>query len=119
MGSGESEYKRGYDAKVRLLARRGRPEGVMTYSDIMAVGAMDAARSHGVKIPEEIRFIGCGNDALLCEMGTPLSSIDIGGHELGQKAGRLALRMIASGHRAATHKVLVTPKLVKRKSSEK
>jgi LacI family transcriptional regulator len=119
MGSGESEYKRGYDAMVRLLGRRGRPEGVMTYSDIMAIGAMDAARGHGVKIPDEMRFIGCGNDALLCEMAIPLSSIDIGGHELGQKAGRLALRVIASGHRAGTHRVLVTPKLIRRKSSEK
>ena len=119
MGSGESEYKRGHDAMVRLLGRPGRPEGVMAYSDIMAVGAMDAARSQGVKIPEAMRFIGCGNDALLCEMAIPLSSIDIGGHELGQKAGRLALRVIASGHRAGAHKVLVMPKLVKRKSSEK
>lgn len=119
MGSGESEYKRGYDAMLRLLGRRGRPEGVMTYSDIMAVGAMDAARSQGVKIPEEMRFIGCGNDALLCAMAIPLSSIDVGGHELGQKAGRLALRVIASGHRAGAHKILVTPKLIKRKSSEK
>jgi LacI family transcriptional regulator len=119
MGSGESEYKRGYDAMVRLLGRRGRPEGVMTYSDIMAVGAMDAARSHGVKIPEAMCFIGCGNDELLCGMAIPLSSIDVGGHELGQKAGRLALRVIASGQRPGTHKVLVTPKLIKRKSSEK
>jgi LacI family transcriptional regulator len=119
MGSGESEYKRGYDAMVRLLSRRGRPEGVMAYSDIMAVGAMDAARGRGVRTPEEMRFIGCGNDALLCEMAIPLSSIDLGGHELGQKAGRLALRVIASGHRAGTHNVLVTPKLIQRKSSEK
>ena len=87
MGSGESEYKRGSDAMVRLLARRGRPEGVMTYTDVMAIGAMDAARSHGVKIPEEMRFIGCGNDSRLCEIGVSLSSIDIRGQELGRGLG--------------------------------
>jgi LacI family transcriptional regulator len=118
-GSGESEYKRGFDAMVRLLARRGRPEGVMTYTDLMAVGAMDAARSHGVRIPEEMRFIGCGNDALLGEIGISLSSIDIRGHELGQRAGRLALRVIATGQNSGTHKLIVTPKLVKRESSAK
>jgi LacI family transcriptional regulator len=117
MGSGESEYKCGSDAMVRLLARRGRPEGVMTYTDVMAIGAMDAARSHGVKIPEEMRFIGCGNDSLLCEIGVSLSSIDIRGQELGQRAGRLALRSIAAGHKAGIHKVIVAPKLVKRESS--
>ena len=91
MDSEESEYRRGHEAMLRLLARRGRPEGVMTYTDLMAVGAMDAARSHGVRIPEEMRFVGCGNDALLCEMEISLTSIDLRGRELGQRAGRLAL----------------------------
>jgi LacI family transcriptional regulator len=119
MGSGEGEYKRGLDTMTRLLARRGRPEGVMTYTDVMAVGAMDAARSHGVKIPEEMRFIGCGNEVLLGEIGIPLSSIDLRGYELGQRAGRLALRVIAPGRKPGTHKILVPPKLIKRESSAK
>ena len=119
MGSGESEYKRGFDAMIRLLARRGRPEGVMAYTDVMAVGAMDAARGRGLKIPEEMRFVGCGDDALLGEIGISLSSIDLRGHELGQRAGRLALRVIESGQKSGSHKVFVTPKLVKRESSAK
>jgi LacI family transcriptional regulator len=119
MGSGEGEYKRGFDTMVQLLARRGRPEGVMTYTDVMAVGAMDAARSHGVKIPEEIRFIGCGNEVLLGEIEISLTSIDLRWHELGQKAGRQALRVIASGQKSGNHKIFVTPKVVKRESSAK
>jgi LacI family transcriptional regulator len=90
----------------------------MAYNDVMAVGAMDAARLHGVRIPEEMCFIGCGNDEQACQMGMPLSSIDIAGQEVGHKAGRLAIRMVASGRKAQTHKVLVTPKLVKRLSSQ-
>ena len=114
----ESEYKRGYDAMLRLLGRRGPPDGVMTYTDMMAVGAMDAASSHGIKIPEEVRFVGCGEDLLLCGMRFQLTSIDMGGREVGQKAGRLALRAIASGNGSGTHRALVKPKLVRRKSSE-
>jgi len=118
-GSGETDYKRGYDSMQKLLRRRIRPDGVMAYNDVMAVGAMDAARLHGARIPEEVCFIGCGNDEQVCQMGMPLSSIDIGGHEVGQKAGRLALRMIVSGRKAQSHKILVAPKLVKRTSSVK
>jgi len=117
-GSGEPDYTRGYDAMQKLLRRRVPPEGVMAYNDVMAVGAMDAARLHGVRIPEEMCFIGCGNDEQACQMGMPLSSIDIAGQEVGHKAGRLAIRMVASGRKAQTHKVLVTPKLVKRLSSQ-
>jgi LacI family transcriptional regulator len=118
MSPEEGEYKHGYDAMVRLLGRSGRPDGVMTYTDMMAVGAMDAASSHGIKIPEEMRFVGCGEDPLLCGMRFPLTSIDMGGREVGQKAGRLALRAIASGNDSGTHRALVKPKLVRRKSSD-
>lgn len=117
MGTGESEYRCGFDAMVKLLGRRGRPDGVMAYSDMIAVGAMDAALSLGVKIPEEMIFVGSGNDVLLCEMRTPLSSIDIAGREIGQKAGRMALRLIGEGKASGSRKVLVAPRLVKRASS--
>jgi DNA-binding LacI/PurR family transcriptional regulator len=92
---------------------------VMAYTDLMAVGAMDAASSHAVKIPDEMKFVGCGDDLLLCAMRIPLTSIDIAGHELGMKAGQLALRAIGNGSRKAAQKVLVKPKLVKRMSTEK
>jgi LacI family transcriptional regulator len=115
----ESEYQRGYDAVERLMQRRGRPDGVMAYTDLLAVGAMDAALHHAVKIPEEMRFIGCGNDATLCGMRIPLSSIDTAARELGLKAGQLALRAVASNHTMRAQRLLVLPKLVKRRSSEK
>jgi LacI family transcriptional regulator len=115
----EAEYKRGYEAIARLLGRRGRTDGVMAYTDMMAIGAMDAANSQGIKIPEEMRFVGCGDDPLLCAMRIPLTSINIGGHELGAKAAQLALRAIGNDSRKGTHKILVKPRLVKRRSSEK
>lgn len=114
-----SEYERGHAAMMRLLGRRGRPDGVMASTDMVALGAMDAAGSQGIKIPEEMRFVGCGDDASLCSMKIPLTSINIAGRELGTKAGQLALAAIASGNGNKPQRVLVKPKLVKRKSSEK
>lgn len=115
----ESEYQRGYQAMERLLGRRGRPDGLMAYTDMLAVGAMDAACQHSVKIPEEMRFVGCGDDALLCGLKFPLTSIDTAGRELGLKAGQMALRAISSGKSARPQRTLVLPKLVKRRSSER
>jgi LacI family transcriptional regulator len=114
----ESEYARGFAAMERLLKRRGRPDGVMTFTDLLAVGAMDAASQHGVRIPEEMRFVGCGNDPALCAMRIPLTSIDIAGGELGERAGKLALRAIQNGGGNGSNHVLVKPRLVKRQSSE-
>jgi len=113
-----NEYARGREAMERLLGRRGRPDGVIAYTDLMAVGAMDEASHCGIKIPEEMLFVGCGDDALLCQMRLPLTSVDTGERNLGQRAGRMALRAIGNGKGKASQRVLVQPRLVKRKSSE-
>ncbi|HUA98547.1 MAG TPA: LacI family DNA-binding transcriptional regulator [Terracidiphilus sp.] len=117
MNADESEFVRGYTAMERLLARRGRPDGVMTYTDMLAAGAMEAAGGARVRVPEDIRFVGCGNDAAICGMRIPLTSMDVGGRELGQRAGKLALRVIHEGGRS-TYRALVKPRLVRRRSSE-
>jgi LacI family transcriptional regulator len=113
MGAKTGEYRRGFDGMQRLLEGRGRPDGVMAYSDMIAVGAMDASLSHLIRIPEGIAFVGSGDDTRLCEMRVPLSSVSIQGHEVGQRAGRMALRL-AANHSTATRKVLVAPRLVER-----
>lgn len=118
MSAEGSEYQRGFDAMERLLGRRGRPDGVMTYTDLLAVGAMDAASRHGVRIPEELRLVGCGDDPQLCRLRIPLTSIDTGGQELGDKAGKLAVRLLSSTNGKGTQRILVKPKVVKRQSSE-
>ena len=41
-----------------LLARPNRPTAIFCESDEMAFGAMQAARRHGLKIPEDISIIG-------------------------------------------------------------
>lgn len=118
MNPQQSEYQCGSEAMARLLARRGRPDGVMTYTDMLAVGAMDAATLSGVRIPEDIRFAGCGNDPRLCQMRVPLTSVETGGQDLGEKAGKLALRLIGHPGGRGSQSVLLKPKVVKRRSSE-
>jgi LacI family transcriptional regulator len=117
MGTGESEYRRGFQAMAKLLAGRNHPDAVAAYTDSMALGAMDAAMSAGMKIPSEISFVGCGNTAVLCDMRVPLTSVDLCGREIGQKAGRMALRPPTPGKTAGGRGSLVKPKLVKRSSS--
>jgi LacI family transcriptional regulator len=119
MSFDKDEYTRGREAMERLLNRRGRPDGVIAYTDLMAVGAMDEASRCGVRIPEEMRFVGCGDDALLCQMRIPLTSVDTGERDLGQRAGRMALRSIGNSNGKAAQRVLVKPRLVKRTSSKK
>ncbi len=119
MGGDTAGYRRGFEGMLRLLEGRGRPDGVMTYSDMIAVGAMDAALSRSIKIPDAIAFVGCGNETQLCEMRVPLSSVAIPGHEVGQKAGRMALQLVTKSTGAGPRRALVSPKLIERSSSRR
>lgn len=118
MNMQQSEYQRGSEAMEKLLSRRKRPDGVMAYTDMLAVGAMDEAIRSGVRIPEDMHFVGCGNDPLLCHMRIPLTSVDTGGEDLGEKAGQLALRLVGHPKAKGAQDILLKPKVVKRRSSE-
>ena len=117
LGAETSEYRRGFDGMLRLASGKTRLDGLVAYTDMMAVGAMDAAQSNGIDIPKEIAVIGSGNEVRLCEMRVPLSSIDTAGYEVGQSAGRTALRRISGAAGSGARNVLVPPKLVLRRSS--
>jgi DNA-binding LacI/PurR family transcriptional regulator len=48
----------GYTATLDLMARDRPPTAVLAFSDIMAVGALDAMHTLGVKVPEEVSVAG-------------------------------------------------------------
>src|SRR5580698_10052864 len=51
----------GYQAMQELLTLETRPDAVFCYNDLSAIGAMKAAMNAGLRIPEDIAFVGCGN----------------------------------------------------------
>ncbi|NIM07667.1 MAG: substrate-binding domain-containing protein, partial [Planctomycetales bacterium] len=56
---GAYSYHSGYEAALRLLDRDDPPDAMFCAADIMALGAMDAARYRlGIKIPDELSVIG-------------------------------------------------------------
>ena len=53
-------YDWGYEAVCQLLedAPEGVPDAIFCANDIIALGALDASRSEGVRVPEEVAVIG-------------------------------------------------------------
>ena len=54
-------FKSGYEAMQRLLDMPQPPTGIFCASDLLACGAIAAARERGVYIPEDISIIGFDN----------------------------------------------------------
>lgn len=115
---GDTGYRSGYEAMQRLMAAKTVPDGVMTYSDLQAMGVRDAALEAGLEIPRQLRILGCGNTLPLCETGLTLSSIDLAYRELGKRAAKIALRGIGEkGNATAQRSVSLSPRIVPRSST--
>jgi LacI family transcriptional regulator len=86
----------GFQVMQELLKLPERPDAVFCYNDLTAVGAIDATLQAGLRVPEDIAFIGCGNLRYAPYLRVPLSSIDHGTAELGRVAGEFALQLSAA-----------------------
>jgi len=106
----------GCELMDRLLALPKTPNAVFCYNDLLAVGAIHSARAHRLRVPEDIAVIGCGNLALSTYLEVPLSSVDQGTLELGERAARLALSLVEN--QPSRRKVsLIEPTVIARAST--
>lgn len=112
----ETGDRAGYEAMRLLLAYKQPPDAVFCYNDLSAIGAMAATMAAGLRVPEDIAFVGCGNFRYAAFLKVPLTSVDQSAQTIGIEAGELALRLIA-GLTVDKRSVLLTPKLVVRASS--
>ncbi|WP_158941744.1 LacI family DNA-binding transcriptional regulator [Granulicella sp. S190] len=105
----------GFQAMQELLKLKPSPDAVFCYNDLMAVGAIEATLQAGLRVPEDIAFIGCGNLRYANYLRVPLSSIDHGTNELGRIAGELALELSANPE--LEPKSLLVPSTLKARAS--
>ncbi|MGR6915273.1 LacI family DNA-binding transcriptional regulator [[Actinomadura] parvosata] len=93
-----------------LLGRDPRPTAILTNTDVLALGVLDAAADLGLKVPEELSVVGF-SDSAAEEAG--LTTIRQAKQEMGAAAGRLLL----SGGTAAPERLLFPYELVVRTST--
>lgn len=115
---GDVETKQlGAEAMRQLLSLKPRPDGVFCFNDPMAMGAMNYALDQGVRIPEDIAVIGCGNLHYDDALSVPLSSINQHSRRIGQEAARIALGILNSKIPAKPESVVLQPELIVRRST--
>lgn len=106
----------GEEAMRALLAVRPALDGVFCFNDPVALGALEAARVAGVRVPEDVAVAGVANLFYDDLLRVPLTSVDQGAAEMGERAASMALDLIA-GKRPPRRVVLLPPRLVARAST--
>jgi LacI family transcriptional regulator len=95
------------------------PVGIMACDDVRARMVLEACRSAGLRVPDDVAIIGVDNNESVCEFADPpLSSIERPDRDMGYEAAALLDRMM-SGQRVPARDVLLPPKgLVTRRSTD-
>jgi LacI family transcriptional regulator len=99
-----------------LLKLKQRPDAVFCYNDTTAIGAIEAVLDAGLRVPEDVAIIGCGNLRYAGYLKVPLSAIDQNTSELGKRAAQLAVEL-AEKPQGDLKSVMIPPKLVAREST--
>lgn len=111
--------EQGAEAMRLLLQRDPRPDGVFCHNDPIAIGAMRTILDAGLRIPEDIALIGCGNLHYDDCLRVGLSSIDQQNERIGQHAAEILLDLIESKEQPAARRVILEPTLVVRGSTRR
>lgn len=79
-----SEPKGGYDGMIALLDLPNPPSAVFCFNDRSAMGAYDAIRQRGLRIPQDIAVIGFDNQELIAANLYPgLTTMQLPHYEMG------------------------------------
>ena len=91
---GYSTEEMGYDGMVKLLQLKQRPTAVFARNDYTAMGALNAIKRAGLRIPEDIAIVGYDDIPLASHTSPTLTTVRQPTREQGRSAAELLLRRI-------------------------
>src|SRR5688500_2337641 len=101
----------------RLLELPQRPSAVFCANDLMAIEAMDAAHSLGLRIPEDVRLAGFDDIEAATLVSPALTTVQNPSYETGRTAGELLLDRMTGRHGTGRRSVVLPCRLIVRGSS--
>jgi LacI family transcriptional regulator len=107
-------------AAQEILQMNPLPDAVFVANDNCAVGCMLALKHAGIKIPEDIAFVGFNNDPVSKVIEPNLTTINYPGYEMGEVAARnLINHLNGKATIQSTNTIILRSELVIRDSSKK
>jgi LacI family transcriptional regulator len=112
-------YSTGAESMSKLLKLDPRPDGVFCYNDPIGIGVIDTILRAGLRVPEDIAVIGCGNLHYDKSLRVPLSSVDQQSAAIGERAAKLALSLIQARTPPRPKNILLEAHVVPRASTQR
>lgn len=113
---GDFHVEGGYEQGKALLRLADRPTAIFAGSDLQALGAYEAAREAGLRIPQDLSLVGFDDLPVARWVGPPLTTVRQPLLEMAAAGARLALSL-ARGEQPAHRRVELATSLVIRQST--
>jgi LacI family transcriptional regulator len=107
----------GRAAMHRLMRGANRPDAVFCANDLMAIGALDAARELDLLVPDDVRLVGFDDVEAASLVSPALTTIANPAYETGWSAGKLVLDRLQGRHSGSRRTVVLPCRLIVRESS--
>ena len=104
-----------FDETIKLLQSDNRPTALFVASDHMAIAAMSAINSLGLKVPDDISVVAISDIVDAAYLTPPLTTVSIPQKEMGRLATEMLLQRI-NGDTTIKKQVFIPTKLVVRNS---
>jgi LacI family transcriptional regulator len=111
---GEWTRAGGEGAARKLLALPDPPTAIFCANDLMALGAMDAARDLDVDVPEDLALVGFDDIEAAAMVSPALTTVSNPAYEIGLLAGRLLLERMTGEYRDVPRTVTLPCRVVAR-----
>jgi len=100
-----------------VVLRKAKPDAVVCFNDMVAIGFMGVAKSLGITIPDEMSVVGIDNIPFSRYTSPALTTIDTQSERLGEEGMRLLFRHIEGELPADVGHMTLEPRLVIREST--
>ena len=108
-------YACGFRTAVDIIGTY-KPTAILAGADLIALGAVDAARAHGLRVPDDVSVVGFDDLPQATQSFPGLTTVHQPLHDMGQTAAR-ALLSIIDGQSLLTDNIRLTTRLVVRNST--
>ncbi len=88
---GDYSFESGYQAALKILNHPHRATAIICANDEMAAGAYKAAYEMGLKIPEDITFIGFDDAPVSTRIYPPLTTVRLPTRDMGRTAANMLM----------------------------
>jgi len=95
---GDWQVATGYACALELLDQTQRPTALFCANDLMAIGALDAARERKLAVPRDLSIVGYDDQDIARYTQPPLSTVLLPNYDMGRWAADSLIAQVRANH---------------------